>query len=375
MLTFGQDEQITISKLYGEVEGNGEYAIVIESDKDFDKIKEYYLEGQQYIVDFLNTTCSLSNVNLFDNSFIKELNIWQVQTERLSRVRLSINLKQGKRPKFQISQNTLKIIFGTTLPASSASSQEDDRGYIVGPGDILEITVFENSELSTLSIVPDNSNITIPLVGDVNVSNLTIQEVTDIVTKKLKEYVRFPIVTIKVTEYKSQWVNVVGEVKSPGKYYLKGKTYLLDIISEANGLTEKASSEIVISRKSPDSQEPERIVVRNEDLSVYEDNPSNILLQTGDTITIPAKKYFYIYGEIAHPGSFQLEEGMTILKALTQAGGFTKFASKKSIEILRTDENNKQQKIIVNIKDIEDRKSEDIEIKPEDIIRIPKSIF
>jgi len=195
-----------------------------------------------------------------------------------------------------------------------------------------------------------------------------------LIANKLKEYIRYPIITVKVKEYKSKWVNIVGEVKTPGKYYLTGTSYLLDLISEAGGFTERAASEVIIIRSKPGFQEADKIILKKDGLS-SEGNQNSVEVMSGDTILIPSKKYYYMYGEIAKPGSFLLEEGTTILKAITQAGGFTRFASKKSIEILRTDENNQQKKIIVNIRDIEERKSPDIEIKPEDIIRVPKSIL
>jgi polysaccharide export outer membrane protein len=370
-LSFTQDEQIIIKRIYEQTEDSGEFMLVVEADKNIAQLEEHFFESPQYILDFINAETMLQDINIFENDFIEGINVWRTKKNSIPSIRLSLLLKQAKKPKYEIEQNIIKIKFGKVSTNTNAA----DKGYIVGPGDVLEIKVFENDELSTTCVVPENRIIVIPLAGEINISNMSVSEITELIAKKLREYIRYPIVSVKVAEYKSQWVNVVGEVKSPGKYYLKGRTFLLDIISEANGLTEKAGSEIIITRTNQETNKVERIVVKREDLSVYDRITSNILLQTGDVITIPAKKYFYIYGEVVHPGSFLLEEGTTILKAISQAGGFTKFASKKNIEVLRTSENGQQSKFTVNIKEIEDRKAEDIEIKPDDIIRVPKSIF
>jgi polysaccharide biosynthesis/export protein len=369
-----EEGEVTITKIHQYVSDSDEFTIVIESDKDFNKIQEYYLEGQKYVIDFWNARSELNSVNLFENGYIKQLNVLQIQTKPDSRVRMSVDLKQGKRPKIQITGNTAKIIFEKIPSNTAANSNQTEKEYKIGPGDILEITVFENNELSTICTVPEKSGIILPLIGEVNVTNLTLQEATDLVSNKLKEYIRYPIITIKVKEYKSKWVNIMGEIREPGKQYLKGTTYLLDLISEAGGFTDRAASDIIIMRPKPGSQDMEKIIIKRESLS-SESNSSNIELFNGDNVTIPTKKFYYVYGEVIKPGSFTLEEGTTILKAITQAGGFTKFGSKKNIEILRTDETNQQKKIMINIRDIEERKSPDIEIKPDDIIRVPKSIL
>lgn len=365
---------ITITRINQYISDDGEFTILIEADKDFDKIQEFYLEGQKYVIDFWNAHCAVTNVNVFENSHVKQFNFWQIQTKPNMRVRMSIDLKQSKRPKMQATANAVKISFEKIQNLLAGDYKRIEKEYKIGPGDILEITVFENNDLTTTLTVPEKSAVVLPLIGEVKITNLTVQEATDLISSRLKEYVRDPIITLKVKEYKSKWVNVMGEVNKPGKHYLMSTTYILDLISEAGGFTERAASEIIITRSKQGSQDMEKIVVRRDELS-SESNRNNVEIFSGDTILIPAKKYYYMYGEIAKPGSFILEEGITVLKAITQAGGFTRFASKKNIEILRTDERNQQKKILINIRDIEERKSPDLEIRPDDIIRIPKSIL
>lgn len=369
-----EQNDITISRINQYISDDGEFTIVIESDKDFDKIQEFYIEGQKLVIDFWNARCAVTNVNIFENSYVKQLNLWQIQTKPNMRVRMSIDLKQTKRPKMQAAANAVKISFEKTQNLPASDYKRIEKEYKIGPGDVLEITVFENNDLTTTCIVPEKSAVALPLIGEVNVTNLTVQEATDLITSKLKEYIRDPTINLKVKEYKSKWVNVMGEVNKPGKHYLVGTTYILDLISEAGGFTEKSASDIIITRPKRGSQDMEKIVVKRDGLS-SESNRNNVEIFSGDTILVPAKKYYYMYGEIAKPGSFLLEEGITVLKAITQAGGFTRFASKKNIEILRTDENNQQRKLLINIHDIEQRKSPDLELKADDIIRIPKSIL
>ncbi len=132
----------------------------------------------------------------------------------------------------------------SAAPAASPSGE-----YQVGPGDVLEITVYDNPELSRIPTVQTNGAITYPLLGEIQVAGLTVSEVQRKITNLLaKDYLVNPQVEVKVREYQSQWVSVVGELNSPGRKPLRGRTRLIDVLTEAGGFTPRASGEVLITR-------------------------------------------------------------------------------------------------------------------------------
>ena len=138
---------------------------------------------------------------------------------------------------------------GAVAPAVAAQPSRTAPDYQVGPGDVLEVVVYGNEDLSRIPTVQTNGAITLPLLGEVQVAGLTIAEVQRKVTSLLaKDYLVNPQVEVKVREYQSQFVSVVGEVNAPGRQPLRGRTRLIDVLIEAEGFTPRASGEVVITR-------------------------------------------------------------------------------------------------------------------------------
>ena len=141
-----------------------------------------------------------------------------------------------------------------TSAASVAASTSSSAGdYEVGPGDVLDIAVFGNDDLSRVPTVQTNGSITFPLLGEVQVAGLTVAEVQRKITNLLaKDYLVNPQVEVKVKEYQSQFVSVVGEVNSPGRKPIRGRMRLVDALLEAGGFKQSSSGEVltvlVISR-------------------------------------------------------------------------------------------------------------------------------
>jgi polysaccharide export outer membrane protein len=102
---------------------------------------------------------------------------------------------------------------------------------------------------------------------------------------------------------------------------------------------------------------------------------SNVVLARNDVVTVGGKDYYYIRGEVSRPGPYFLENGMTVLKAISVASGLTPFANRRQVSVLRSGKGGVQEKIVINIKSIEDGKSPDIPLKPEDTIIVPRRVF
>lgn len=266
------------------------------------------------------------------------------------------------------------------LSQNKSSSKEEDlyikeaNLYLLGPKDIISINVFQEPQLSGDYELSDEGKIKFPLLGEVLLSNLTIQQASEKIEKLLeKDYFVDAQISVVVKEYKSFWVNVIGEVKNTGRKYLKSRATILDVISECGGLSSEAGDSITLKR--PISKESSLVVQLNMKELTDPNNPNfNYKVETGDTIIIHPKPYFYIQGEVEKPGKYELVKDLTLLQAIALAGGTAKFANEKNVEIYRT-EGSETKIIKKNLKEIKKNEEEDISILPMDTIIVNKRTF
>jgi len=170
--------------------------------------------------------------------------------------------------------------------------------YIIGPEDVLDITVWKNSDLSkTVQVRPDG-RISLPLIGDVVAVSRTSAQLTEEISTRLKSYMENPTVSIVVKEVNSYAIFVLGEVVKPGRYPLKSKTTLLQAITLASGLTPVASrNKIVIFRFAKDGDPLMKIKASYDDIILRDGTGQNIELKPGDTIVVPSESMVVIPGQ------------------------------------------------------------------------------
>jgi polysaccharide export outer membrane protein len=268
----------------------------------------------------------------------------------------------------------LVLAGGQTTGQESGADTAPDSDYRVGPGDVLEIEVYDDPDLSGLMTVQHGGEIPFPLLGDVKVSGLTAKEVRDTLTGLLaKDYLVDPQVVVKVKEHRSQWITLVGEVQRPGKYFLQGSKTLLELLTEAGGFTIQASGEVLVSR--PEETGPTRVFLSPDQPSSQQKAALSLALRNGDIVTATATQFFYVSGEVKNPGSYPITPGLTVLKAISVAGGLTKFGSKGKVEILRKVSEKETDKIKVDLDDIQGGKRPDVPLLAEDIITVGKRVF
>lgn len=286
--------------------------------------------------------------------------------------------------KYDLKENTLRyhlaIFVAVILILPNLFSQERYAAeYRIGPKDLLEISVFGHNELNTVTRVSEEGNITFPLLGEVKVEGLSKTEVEEKLNQLLDEkYLQNPQVTIFIREYQSKRVSVLGAVRNPGSYELLGRRTILQILSQAGGLTSDASNEIIVIRQLQDGSNTS-LKISVEDLIIKGDPQLNIPLLPNDIINIPVDEtvQIYVFGQVRNPGALNVKRSNipTLLRAIAQAGGFSDRASKGGVIIKRKDENGEEREIKVNVKDIIKGKKKDIQLKENDVIYVPESIF
>jgi polysaccharide export outer membrane protein len=178
-------------------------------------------------------------------------------------------------------------VAGQSVPADNVCSTE----YLIGPEDVLDIAVWTNTEISRTVPVRPDGKISLPLLNDVQAAGLTPMRLREILAESLAEFIARPTVSVIVREVHSIKVTVLGEVKTPGRYELKSRSTVLDVLALAGGLTEYASrSRIVVFRQEPKSTR--RIPFPYDRLTATNGTRTggggeNLCVKPGDVILVP----------------------------------------------------------------------------------------
>jgi len=295
------------------------------------------------------------------------------------------------RTRLSVIAVTLALSFATATAAQDNGELRPDGStvYRVGPGDVLEIDVYDDPDLSGLATVQHQGEISFPLLGDIAIDGMTVKEVQATLVQLLaKDYLVDPQVIVRVKEYRSQWVTLIGEVIRPGKYYLQGSKSMLELLTEAGGFTSQASGEVVVSRldklqsslfmtedNGMGAESAVRFFLTPDQPPSEQKEALSFQLRSGDIVTATATRFFFISGEVKRPGSYPATGGLTVLKAVSVAGGLTKFGAKGKVEILRKSNKKGSERIKVDLEDIENGKKPDVPLEPEDIIKVGKRVF
>jgi polysaccharide export outer membrane protein len=262
-------------------------------------------------------------------------------------------------------------------PAAGPAASGD---YVVGPGDVIEVAVYGNDDLSRIPTVQTNGSISYPLLGEIQVAGLTIAEVQRKITNLLaKDYLVNPQVEVKVRDYNSQYVSVVGEVNSPGRKPLRGRTRLIDILTEAGGFKPSASTDVMITRTDGGFDGGQKSITlrlsRSASPSMQDVVNLELPMRNGDIVTAFPKAYVTVDGEVTRPGRYAIESDLTVTGAVSLAGGLTRFGS-NGVKVRRTDAQTGKVTIIkVDLKDVRNGKKPDVPLLPNDVISVSRRVF
>lgn len=251
------------------------------------------------------------------------------------------------------------FVFAVIALCSSAFANSDD--YTVGAGDILDIELY-GEDISGAYQVSSTGTISFPHVGEVEVGGLTPFAAEQALRQKLLAgYYIDPQLSVRVKEYRSQRIEVVGAVKEPGLYYLEGATTVRAITAKAGGVVSERSNGRVVLTKTTGKQ----IVLPLHEL----DGPGgDILLAAGDIVDVDEGAVVYVGGQVENPGTVGFIDGLTVSQALHRAGGPTQLARLSGAYLLRGGD-----KLSINLKRVLKGKEPDITMEPGDQLVIQES--
>lgn len=239
----------------------------------------------------------------------------------------------------------------------------------IGPGDLLSITVLREPDMSRKVRVRDSGEIDLPLAGQVPVRGLSPDEAGARIAAKLDDggYLRHAEVSVLVEEYATQRVAVLGQVVHPGDYLLPTPRTLLDVLAMAGGLTDSADRHIMIEHN--DGRTPAQIFLSNQAADTLE---ANVKIRPGDRIVVPLAGIVYVLGDVGHPGGYLMrnESRMSVLQAVTLAGGANNTASEEHVRLVRNRDGDIDEQEIP-LKQMERGEVPDLLMQANDVLYVP----
>ena len=261
------------------------------------------------------------------------------------------------------------FLLAVTLLAPRVGSAGD---YIIGEGDLLDISVWGVKELTVPARVRPDGKITIPGLGEVAASGHTPQQLQVQLSEKLKTLVKNPIVTVSVTGITNSKVYIFGGGVKSGVFELLQRTTLLQMLCTLGEIKTADLSKSYLQRKGV------RIKEDFQKLFVTGDTADDITLESGDSLFIPlqSNKSVYVLGAVTTPKAIEYREGMTVMEAILESGGFTKFARQNDTVIKRKSDSG-DISIPVKAKDIinDGTMEQNVKLKPGDYVIVKESMF
>ena len=253
-------------------------------------------------------------------------------------------------------------------PASAAGL------YHIGVGDTLSITVWEEPKLNgVFSVLPDGM-ITMPLLGTFRAAGYTSESLSRHIARRMSAIFRkAPSVTVTVKGMGNNFFYISGAVGKPGVVPFTHNIRLLQAIILAGGATMAAKEDSVVLIRD---NKPRTLSI--EKLDQGKDLSQNVRILPQDIIIVPVKtEQIYLMGEVAGPGAYYYNKGMTVMQALIQAHGFTQFASLGSVRIIRKQKDGTKKIVHIDINHIENEKKTEAKeyLKPGDLIYVPQRMF
>ena len=262
--------------------------------------------------------------------------------------------------------------------------QSTDDRYRIGPGDVLDIRVYNRPQLSRDAVrVEGNGMIRMPLIeNDIQASCLTEGELAKEISTRYARFYKNLQVDIFIKEYHSKQVAIIGAVNEQSRFELQRRVRLLELLTYAKGPSAKAGQTInivhsmaVSSCKQTDESDTAAAFTSYKLSDVLAGDPkSNPYLEAGDIVTLPEADQVYVVGNVFMPLTISLKEPITLTRAIAMAGGLKQDTSKDKIRVLRQEPGTTIRKeIIVDLYAIEKKRSEDLALAPNDIIDVPTS--
>jgi len=227
--------------------------------------------------------------------------------------------------------------FAQTSPAASASAAGTRPEAILGVGDTLRVTVYQNPDLTVDGArISENGQINFPLIGSVAIGGLTVSAAEQKIAKLLRDggFVLRPQVTIQVAQIRSSVISILGQVAKPGRFAIETVgARVSEMIATAGGVLPTGAD--VVTLVGTRNGRPIKLDIDLPAILQAGKSELDIPVDNGDIIYVDRAPTAYMYGEVQRPGAFRIERGMTLQQALAQNGGLTARGTQRGIKVHR----------------------------------------
>jgi len=264
---------------------------------------------------------------------------------------------------------SLLFALGVVSPAMADIARDvpgQSGDYVLGPGDVIRITVYQNPDLTTEARVSEGGLISFPLLGSVAVGGRSAGAVEREIERQLREggFVLQPQVTVLATQMRGNQVSVIGLVGRPGRYPLEtANLRLSDVLATAGGIAPTGADTVVLTGVRDGKTMRREIDIPALFLKGME---SDIPVSGGDILYVHRAPTFYIYGEVQRPGAFRLERNMSVMQALATGGGINQRGTMRGLQVHRRDAEGLLQIVEPALEDL---------LRPDDVIYVRESLF
>lgn len=262
--------------------------------------------------------------------------------------------------------------------ATPAAAAPADERYTVGVEDVLEVVVLRPEKMEQVVTVGPDGSISLPYVGSVPVKGKRLNQIRDNVQRLLASgYMKYPEVAVSLKESRSRKFFISGEVLKPGSYPMDDSMTAIKAVSLAGGFAKSGTFGRGKILRPEAGGQTRTIPFDFSPSGTGKNNGANIRVQSGDTIVVLEDKFF-VYGAVAKPGTYPIENNTSVMKAISLVGGFSKNGPSSHVKVLRPKANRGDyETIVVNVKGILDGSDErtNILIEPDDTIVVTEDKF
>jgi polysaccharide export outer membrane protein len=273
---------------------------------------------------------------------------------------------------FAVSIVSLLVSSWPAGQVRAQSTEPKGKDFIVGTEDVIEVQVWDNKDLNQIVFVRPDGKTSLPLVGEIQAAGKTVQELQDYLAAVYSKTVKGAAVTVIIRDIKSRPVYFVGGFGRPGAMQLmRDDLTLLQAIALVGGVAQGADAE-----KGFVLRKDKQILINFTNLTQKGDLTQNIKLEPGDSVVVPIADLVYVQGEVKAPGAVKYTQDLTLVRAITQAGGLTVMAAGGRVDILRG-RGEKKERIRVDVDKMlrAGDGNPDVLVKPDDIILVPQRLF
>lgn len=217
------------------------------------------------------------------------------------------------------------------VPAPAPGPVTLNDGYVLGAGDVVDVTVLGRAEFNPRVQIQTDGTLQLPFLGTVKAADLTVLQFRERVRNALMAggYYADPVVNVAVSTYASRYVTVLGEVGQPGLVPIDRAYRVSEILARVGGARDTGADLLTLRRATG---EEIKLDLKNIAVGGPTEDP---VVNPGDKIFIPKAETFYVYGQISRPGTYKIDQGMTLRKAIASAGGLTSMGSEKRVKVFR----------------------------------------